>query len=110
MRVADTRFRERRLQALRVRPGVLAAADTPPLAHVDEESDLRLAERGEESFEAPPVDADCRNPMAFDGQILPNRRTALTWRPRGLNLGSSMSRTPNASKSIFAFVARIALR
>ena len=36
--------------------------------------------------------------------------SALTWRPRGLNLDSSMSRTPNASKSIFAFVARIAMR
>jgi hypothetical protein len=40
----------------------------------------------------------------------PNRRKALTWRLRGLNLEVSMSRTPNASKSIFAFVARIAMR
>jgi hypothetical protein len=44
------------------------------------------------------------------GHMRPNRRKALTWRPRGLNLEVSMSRTPNASKSIFAFVARIAMR
>jgi len=49
-----------------------------------------------------------RGPLLGDGA--PNRRKALTWRPRGLNLDSSMSRTPNASKSIFAFVARIAMR
>jgi hypothetical protein len=34
----------------------------------------------------------------------------LTPEAPGLNLDSSMSRTPNASKSIFAFVARIKLR
>jgi hypothetical protein len=39
-----------------------------------------------------------------------NRRTPLTPAPPGLNLDFSMSRTPNASKSIFAFVARINLR
>jgi hypothetical protein len=110
VRVADARVRERRLQTLRVRPRVLAAADTPPLPDVDEEIDLRLAESVEEPRERPAVDPDCRNPMLLDAGILANRRTALTWRPRGLNLGSSMSRTPNASKSIFAFVARIALR
>ena len=44
------------------------------------------------------------------GHSGPNRRKALTYRPRGLSLEVSMSRTPNASKSIFAFVARIAMR
>ena len=46
----------------------------------------------------------------FLGYVGPNRRKPLTWRLGGLNLDSSMSRTPNASKSIFAFVARIAMR
>jgi hypothetical protein len=39
-----------------------------------------------------------------------NRRTPLTWRRRAFNLGSSMLRTPNATKSIFAFAARVSLR
>jgi hypothetical protein len=110
VRVADTRLRERGLQTLRVRPRVLAAAYTAPLPDVDEKPDIGFAECVEEPRERPAVNPDGQNPMVFDPGILPNRRTPLTWRPRGLSLGSSMSRTPNASKSIFAFVARIALR
>jgi hypothetical protein len=39
-----------------------------------------------------------------------DRATALTSAPRAFKLPGSMSRTPNAAKSIFAFVARISLR
>ena len=56
--------------------------------------------------------APCLAPHASVKSIVaaPNRRTPLTRRGRSLTLGSSMSRTPNAAKPIFAFVARISMR
>src|SRR5688572_23658406 len=42
--VADARLRERGLQALRVRPRVLAASHAPSLPHVEQEADVRLVQ------------------------------------------------------------------
>jgi hypothetical protein len=46
----------------------------------------------------------------FTGPNPPKPENTLTRGAPGLSLDSSMSRTPNASKSIFAFVAGITLR
>jgi hypothetical protein len=56
--VRDPRLREGRLEPLRVRPRVLAPAHAAPLADVEDEADIRLAQRLEEALERPPVDAD----------------------------------------------------
>jgi len=55
--VLDPGLRERRLQPERVGPGVLAAADAPPLPHVDHHRNLMALERVEEIVEAGLVDA-----------------------------------------------------
>jgi len=60
VRVADPGLRERLLQALRIRPRVLAAANAPALADVDEQPDVRVVQRLEEALERPAVDADRR--------------------------------------------------
>jgi hypothetical protein len=62
VRVGDAGLGERALEALCVRPGVLAPADASPLTYVDEESDVRAAERVEEAVDCPAVDADRRQP------------------------------------------------
>jgi hypothetical protein len=59
--VADARLGQRCLQPLRVRPGVLAAADAAALADVDDEADVVPPERLQERLERPPVDADRRD-------------------------------------------------
>ena len=56
--VGDAGLGERPLQALRIGPGVLAPANTSPLAHVDEQLDAGIGERVEEALERPAVDAD----------------------------------------------------
>ena len=43
--VVDSRLGEQRLEPLRVRPGVLAAADPASLADVDDQADARAAQR-----------------------------------------------------------------
>ena len=48
MAVADAGVRERRLQAHRVRPRVLAAAHAAALSHVDDEPDVAVAQRRDE--------------------------------------------------------------
>ncbi len=58
--VADAGLAERRLEALRVRPGVLRAADAAALADVQDLPDARLREGGEERIERPVVDPDRR--------------------------------------------------
>ena len=61
VRVADAGFPERGFEPLRVRPGVLATANAAPLAYVDEQRDVGLAQRVEEALERPVVDADRRD-------------------------------------------------
>jgi hypothetical protein len=56
--VADARLAQRRLEALRVRPGVLAAAHAAPLAHVEDDPDLGLPQGPEEAGPVKAVDAD----------------------------------------------------
>ena len=62
---------EGRLEARRVRPGVLAPAHAAPLAHVEQDPDVGLAQRGQEGIRAESVHTDRAN--AGHSAIVPCR-------------------------------------
>ncbi len=62
--VVDARVRECGLEAGGVGPRVLAPADSPPLAHVDEQPDVGVAERLKKALGVESVHADRRNHAA----------------------------------------------
>jgi hypothetical protein len=58
VRVVDAGLGERRFQALRVRPGVLAATHAAALAHVEEQLDVGIGESSEKAIAVEAVNAD----------------------------------------------------
>jgi hypothetical protein len=61
VRVPDAGVCKRQLKTPRVRPGVFRAANSAPLAHVDDQPDICPAQRIEEPLERPAVDTNRRD-------------------------------------------------
>ena len=85
----DARLCKGRLEALRIGPGVLAAAHAAPLAHVEHETGVRSAQRREKRLERPAVDAD-REQLRIQNTATLGEVRALTG-VRQVHLGSERS-------------------
>jgi hypothetical protein len=100
MAVGDPGLRHRRLQPLRVGPGVLRPPHPSPLAHIEHQRYVSDRQRGQKALQIPVVDPDGDGALAHDTvQLRPTlyreRSPTITARSRSRQL--TPARSPAAS-------------